>query len=232
MLSLLPVVPTSAIDSQINREFDSQFGKIPVTVPLGHSQTPMDTLIEKEQRKELPRPIDHSKSFLYVYAGKGSANSRYIPSGWMGDYSAIHMSDAYMDTPSHSKTCLKLTYSGERSQGFGWAGIYWQNPGNNWGGIPGGYDLRGMHRLTFWARGATGGEKINTFKVGGIQGAYCDSDSAQIGPIELTQDWRQYTIDLTSIDLSRIIGGFAWSTGGADNKGPITFYIDQIRYER
>jgi len=230
VLSAMICVPVLALESRLSGELDSQFGKIPSTVPMGLAQTDINTPHSSLSNYQLPHHVDDAKSFVYVYTGKRTSGSHYIPSGWMGDYGDIQLSDSYMNTPSDSKTCLKVTYTGNRTQGNGWAGIYWQNPGNNWGGVPGGYDLRGMHRLTFWARGARGGEKISSFKIGGIQGFYSDSDSAQIGPIVLTPEWRQYTIDLASVDLSRIIGGFAWSAGSKD--GPMTFYLDQIRYER
>jgi len=40
-----------------------------------------------------------------------------------------------------------------------------------------------MKKLSFWARGDKGGEKIAEFKVGGITGEHGDSDSASIGPV-------------------------------------------------
>ena len=54
----------------------------------------------------------------------------------------------------------------------------------------------------------------------------------QIGPVVLTREWRQYVIDLAGASLSHVSGGFAWATGQFDNDGPITFYLDEIRYER
>ena len=37
-----------------------------------------------------------------------------------------------------------------------------------------------------------------------------DSDSASSDPINLTKEWKEYSIDLTNKDLSHIIGGFGW----------------------
>jgi hypothetical protein len=216
--------PSQAMDE---RFVDSSIGKnpFPISAYSGMSastlHTPPAQTIERE-----------ATSFFYVHSGQGSLISHYIPSGWMGDYGDLRLSNSYTENPSHSKTCLKITYSGLASQGAGWAGIYWQNPSNNWGNAPGGYNLQGMRRLTFWARGAEGGERVAVFKIGGIEGIYADSDTAQIGPIQLTADWRQYSIDLTNVDLSRVMGGFAWAASRVDNSGPIAFYLDQIRYER
>jgi len=109
--------------------------------------------------------------------------------------------------------------------------MYWQNPANNWGDREGGYDLTGATKLTFWVRGENGGERIEEFKIGGITGLYPDSDIAGIGPVMLTQEWKQYEIDLRGKDLSYISGGFAWSTNLDVNLNGVTFYLDDVRYE-
>ena len=168
---------------------------------------------------------------FYVYADRGSISNHYIPSGWMGDYSDIKLDVGSKEDPYFGSTCIRVEYSSKVSQGARWAGIYWQNPPNNWGSIDGGFDLSKSTKLSFWARGQKGGERIEEFKVGGIMGEYSDSDSAGIGPVVLTKDWKQYTIDLTGKDLSYIIGGFCWSTNIDVNPEGITFYLDEIRYE-
>ncbi len=168
---------------------------------------------------------------FWVYSDKWGRANHYVPSGWMGDYGAISMDDNHRDNPHSGMTCTKFTYTGEFPQGAGWAGVYWQNPANNWGYRKGGFDLTGATSLTFWARGENGGELIGEFKMGGISGEYPDSDSTGVGPITLTKEWKQYTIDLTGCDLSYISGGFCWSTSRMDNPGSITFYLDDIKYE-
>src|SRR6185295_16284279 len=112
-----------------------------------------------------------------------------------------------------------------------WAGVYWVFPGSNWGTRKGGYDLSGAHKLSFWARGEKGGEVIQEFKIGGIAGKFRDSDTAGIGPIELSTEWKRYEIELEGVDLSYISGGFCWSTNLDRNKDGCTFYLDDIVYE-
>lgn len=169
---------------------------------------------------------------FYVYLDGHARENHYIPSGWMGDYGDLKLDDSNRDNPHSGKTAIKWTYSAESKQGAGWAGVYWQFPANNWGNKPGGYDLRGYSKLTFWARGAKGGEKINEFKMGGITGEFPDSDSASIGPIELTTKWTQYTIDLGGKDLQKIIGGFCFAWPRDDNPDGFVVYLDDIRYEK
>ncbi|MCM8780991.1 MAG: hypothetical protein NC908_03610, partial [Candidatus Omnitrophica bacterium] len=171
-----------------------------------------------------------SKEFV-VYLDKNSRENHYIPSGWMGDYGDVKMDDQSSENPHSGNTCIKFVYSGKRSQNQGWAGVYWQNPANNWGAKKGGFDLTGMTKLTFWARGEKGSEIIQKFMVGGIKGTYPDSTSVEIGPIELTDTWKQYTINLAGKDLSYISGGFGWVTNSDLNPKGATFYIDDIKFE-
>lgn len=170
-------------------------------------------------------------SDFIVYSDKNSANNHYIPSGWMGDTGDISINEQSTNNPHSVTTCLQFIYSSKRSQGQGWAGVYWQNPANNWGTVKGGYDLRGMIKLTFWARGEKGGEIIQKFMTGGITGAYPDSTSVETGLIQLSAAWNKYTIDLTDKDLSYINGGFGWIIASYYNPAGATFYIDDIKFE-
>ena len=176
--------------------------------------------------------LKSAKDVFYVYADKDARVNHFAPSGWMGDYGDLKIDDGYTKDVYDGKTAIKITYTAEGTQGANWAGIYWQHPVNNWGAKTGGYDLSGMKKLTFWAKGGRGGETIAEFKVGGITGEHGDSDSAKIGPVVLTREWKQYTIDLADKDLSHIVGGFCWSASRDDNPHGFRLYLDEIRYER
>lgn len=183
-----------------------------------------DPNLKPPSKKEVGMPF-------YIYADKGSISNHFIPSGWMGDYSDLKIDVGSKLDPYFGNTCIEIKYSNKASNGARWAGIYWQNPPNNWGGVDGGIDLSKATKLTFWAKGEKGGERIEEFKVGGIMGEYSDSDTAGIGPVVLDKTWKQYTIDLKGKDLSYVIGGFAWSTNLDVNPDGATFYLDEIKYE-
>jgi len=174
---------------------------------------------------------DNKAEEFVVYTDKNNRENHYIPSGWMGDYGDVKLNDQSADDPHSGATCVQFVYSPKKSQGKGWSGVYWQNPVNNWGNKKGGFDLTGMTKLTFWARGAKGGEIIQKFVVGGITGTYPDSLSAEMGPVELTDTWTQYTINLAGRDLSYITGGFSWVTSSDLNPDGCTFYLDDIKFE-
>ena len=166
-----------------------------------------------------------------VYTDKTAKDNHYTPSGWMGDYGDLKVDAGSKENPHSGATCTKITYTAEQKQGAGWAGVYWQNPANNWGTQPGGYDLKGAKKLVFWAKGEKGGEKIAEFKIGGITGEYADTDSAGITDVALTPEWKEYSIDLAGKDLSSISGGFCWVANVASNPNGFTFYVDDIYYE-
>jgi hypothetical protein len=47
--------------------------------------------------------------------------------------------------------------------------------------------------------------------------------------VKLTSDWREYSLDLSGKDLTRIKTGFCWVAAGQG--APVTFFLDDIRYE-
>ena len=167
-----------------------------------------------------------------VYKDKGSRENHFIPSGFMPNGKCVTFVDDWKENCHDGATCIKVVYdiacSKEDQQ---WAGIYWQNPANNWGNRKGGFNLDGAKEVSFWARGEKGGERIEEFKIGGVTGDFPDSDMAIIGPVILTNEWRKYTIDLRGKDLSFISGGFSWSTNVDFNPEACTFYLDDIQYE-
>lgn len=158
----------------------------------------------------------------------------FYPSGWMGDGEEgekyIQLNDQWRENCHSAPTCVRITYCPNKK---GWAGIYWQYPDGNWGDSPG-RRIKGARRLTFWARGERGRELVQ-FKAGGIsaQGKkYHDSFEIAIAPVEFTQEWQRYEIDFTGADLSSVLGAFAWTANRSGNLEGLTFYLDDIRYEK
>ncbi|HXC98258.1 MAG TPA: hypothetical protein VN048_02875 [Verrucomicrobiae bacterium] len=161
-----------------------------------------------------------------IYDEKGDTNNHYTPSGWMGNFEDVKMEEGCSASPHGGKTCLRFEYNCSDD----WAGVVWQDPGNDWGDRPGGWNLTGATKLTFWARGENGGETV-TFKFGilGTDRKYFDSAGNELDDIKLTTDWKQYSIDLAGKDLTRIKTGFTWTLAGQGR--PVIFYLDDIRFE-
>lgn len=160
----------------------------------------------------------------------------FTPSGWMGDgeygRKYIDFSAADRTSPHSRPDSIRVTYT------FGpkrWGGIYWQNQPDNWGEKAGfDYSSKGFSKVTFWARGALGGEVVE-FKVGGIDGPnrkYRDSLAVTTGRVTLTNKWTQYTVNLSNTKLSSLIGGFCWvASADYNTNSTITFYLDDITME-
>lgn len=172
------------------------------------------------------------KGPFYIYHDKGYLGNHYYYSGWMGDRGDIKLDDHHTESFYSGRSAIKITYLPKNTdQSQHWGGVYWQEPLNNWANRANGYNLKGAAKLTFWARGEKGGEKILKFSIGGVQGHYPDSDEAELKSITLTKEWKQYVIDLQGKNLENICTGFGWVTNQILNPNGCTFYIDEIRYE-
>ncbi len=167
-----------------------------------------------------------AKSMPFAIYEDGVKDMPYIWSGWMGNTGAMKIDEKDKSGPHSGETALKFTYSAND----GWGGIVWQSPANDWGDQDGGFNLSNARKLTFWAKGGSGGEKVD-FLVGiiGSDKKFPDSDKAELKGTELTTEWKQYEIDLEGLDLSQIKTGFGWVVGGQGK--PITVYFDDIRFE-
>jgi exo-beta-1,3-glucanase (GH17 family) len=180
-----------------------------------------------------------------VYTDAASSQNHYYPTGMMGDTGDIHIDECWPGDAHSGTASIRAKYD---AQGQGpsicdtatcnWAGVSWQDPANNWGDRPGGYNLTGARGVTFWAKGAVGGELIS-FKVGGVgcdttapyRDSLCPARALDPAPIYLTNTWQLYTITLSSsLPLTRVVGGFLWSASHEDNPNGATFYLDDIQY--
>ncbi|MCM8802980.1 MAG: glycosyl hydrolase family 17 protein [Candidatus Omnitrophica bacterium] len=198
-------------------------------------------LFPQEIRKGINRPARQInkvpiKAPVMVYDEAGSEENHFEPTGWMGDLESLNIERDCKEFPHSGKTCIKIIYSPTTFDS--WAGIYWQYPINNWGEYPG-YTISGASKLTFWARGEKGNEKAE-FKVGGINKSpyhnpkfpYQDSfGPLTTGIVNLTKDWKKYSIDLKKENLSNVIGGFCWVTNRSQNPKGCIIYVDDIKFE-
>jgi hypothetical protein len=168
----------------------------------------------KPRKMAMPAPV----------AG-GEGDPLWAASGFMGDTKAIAMDAGCSEQPKVGKTCLKVQFTQDK----GWGGVVWQSPANDWGKLPGGYDLSAAKTLKFWARGEAGGESIKFgFGVIGNDQPFGDSGKLEKA-VTMSTEWQEVAIDVSGRDLSRIKTGFMW-VGAAKGK-PFTFYLDDVRWE-
>lgn len=197
----------------------------------------------EEPLAEEPPSLSISTPPFYIYQDADSPDNHYKPTGYMGDTGDIHINEVFDENPHSGKTSIQIVYDAEGKGPNGcdytppckWAGVYWQEPPNNWGTdevwAGRGFDLSDYNRLVFWARADQPGDI--EFKVGGINQSYGDSLVYPRGILaNLTQEWQKFEMDLEGADLTHIIGGFVWSTSWDINPDGITFYLDDIVFDR
>ena len=177
----------------------------------------MPLLVKGEVRTRMP---------VSVYEDSFEAMP-WAPSGWMGATDFLTVDGSYAEDPHNGAASIRMRYEGE----FGWVGVAWQNPPNNWGDLEGGFDLTGAKELELWARGEYGGEKIS-IGVGllGSETSHPDSGKAKEEGIVLTREWQRYSVSLKHTDLSSIKTGFVVTLSGRTT--PVTVYLDSIRFIR
>ncbi len=209
-------------------------------IPELVAQTYLDFLTER---------MDQYHSVFYVYEDASSAGNHFDYKGALGDFNS-GMDANWATSPQSGKTCIRASYNaGSNPGGNGWTGWSMQNgvllngtavPISNWGTYPNaGIDLSGATTLSFWAKGESGGEVVefSAFGIGrNLLGnpnqPYPGSSPATKTEITLTTTWTEYTLDLTGLDISYVLGGFTWAAAsGKNGNQDIVFYIDNIQYD-
>lgn len=182
---------------------------------------------------------------FYISSNFGSLSDHFAPGGWMGDYERFEFS-CNTEGQVWPGTTLRVVYSPTEDDPNGWGGVYWLQPDQNWGTIPGvGFDLTDYQQLIFRARAEVPGTQVKFF-VGGVASGEDGSPllypSSIISPVfaqeadpvdgfvNLSNSWQEYHIDLRRADLSYVIDGFGWAMERARTPAGAVIYLDDIRY--
>jgi hypothetical protein len=113
------------------------------------------------------------------------------------------------------------------------AGVCWKNKLGNEGEAPGDDLSKARYRrLSFWAKGAAGGEvvELRAGGLGNVKTRYRDSFDVTAGKIRLTPSWREYAIYVNDVDLSSVMTPFCALFHREDNAAHTTIYLDDIQY--
>jgi hypothetical protein len=195
----------------------------------------------------LTKPFADADRNFYVYKDFVSGLNHYTQKMWVGDSNADipemdEAAGAYSGL-SGIKATLDLTK-------HNWGGYLFNvgvlpkgqtEPLVNDGRYNAGHDLRGAEKLSFYARGEQGGERVEFFlgglgysETGTAMYAYPDSTKkVSLGYVTLTKAWKRYEISLKGVNLKRIAAGFGWVSNNLNNSGRsvVRFFVDDIRYE-
>lgn len=186
------------------------------------------------QTPPAPEPVEEELAALpkisfpfILYSDYGKQAVFYTPSGMLGAReTTVHEENCMLD-PHKGSTCIMASFTDTRTPG----GVAWQAPADNWGAVPGGYNLTGAKKVTFWAKkDEQVSEAYITFGVGlESKERYADTACVSTDKLRLTSKWKKYTIPLEGLDLSRIITAFVWRVDTQDT--PVAFYLDDIVFE-
>ena len=183
-----------------------------------------------------------------VYDDVSSAGNHFHAWAKIPDANAaVSISGSSTDSPHGGATAIRAEFGNTTGLNFG--GFYFLNgllppgataPAFNFGDVPNaGVDLTGATTLSFWARGAAGGERVEFF-MGGVgrdpdsgqpMAPFPDSTPVVKRAITLGPTWQKYSIDLTGKNLSYVLGGFGWVASALANPAGATFFIDDIQYD-
>ena len=200
----------------------------------------------------LNESMDEFHEAFDVYTDLSAAGNHFVALGKMssvGDEDKVEINPGSDVDPYSGSTCIENRFY---ASGDNWGGWYFMNgvlegeetqPKPNWGNYPdAGVNLIGATELTFWVRGKEGGERVEFFAFGigrdsetgdPIEPYPDSSPKVSLGSVTLPNSWAQYNIDLTGNDLSYVLGGFGWITKALENNSQdITFYLDDIRYNK
>ena len=156
----------------------------------------------------------------------------YHPSGWMGDTGAL--STRVVEDPALGPA-REWTYAPDRGT-KGWAGCVYQSPADNWG-EKAGRDLseHEFQYVTFFAKGARGGEYV-TFSSGGgtpADAKYPASFQREGPTVKLTSEWKLYSLRLAPKgkrpDLSNVPSAFTFTLSVSSNPSGATFSLAELQ---
>jgi len=194
---------------------------------------------------------DYAADVLYVYSDFSSVLNNFTQKAKIDDGNSDYiydMNENWQEDPYMGDSAIEVR---AKTVGTSWGGWLFLNgylpEGSteaqlDFGDVPdAGLDLSGATALTFWAKGAEGGEVIEFFTAGlGYDGEtnakktpYPDSSTKiSLGFTTLTNEWEPYTIDLSGADLTHIGSGFGFVLSGVySGDTESTFYLDEIRFE-
>ena len=251
-ICFLSGVPVSASESHSTQGSPIMMnGENPYLYQNSFSQTQGSGGIKNSSLDYLAAVMDQYHTTFDVYTDADAAGNHFssrgamVEEGW-NPANVPKMNEIYANNPHAGITSIECTFTPEAGP---WSGWYFLNgvlldemtqPNESWGDYPdAGINLSGSLNLTFWARGAKGGEKVRfiAFGVGHDQTPAMpfpdSSEKVQTSFINLSQNWQQYYLDIRGRNLSYVLGGFGWVATASDNDNKnVTFYLDDIKYQK
>ncbi len=197
------------------------------------------------------RPTVIPAEGFYIYHDAGSAlNHCYLRDAFSrrGASDSIDVDMDYHGMPEGGASCIRIRYVPPTSGGGAQMHYaFMTDPLGNWGDRGDqGYNLCDARYIEFYARSDDSAHV--QFGVGGLgapsagRHKFPDTVMPLVNvpldvEVDLGTDWQRYTLEFAamrgrhpSATLCRVIGPLNIIVGQAKNNGPVTFYVDEIRY--
>lgn len=166
-----------------------------------------------------------AKTELPFYVYKDGDNMPYTPTGYMGNYKAISVDLNNKEEVYTGKSSIKISYTSDHD----WYGVGFVDPPNDWGEKPGGYEIKGAEKFSFWAKASkTNVTATIGFGLIGKDKPYPDSAKKSI-VIKLNTKWKKYSLKVKKIDLDCIRSGLVLFSSSSGT--PQDIYLDDIVFE-
>lgn len=197
---------------------------------------------------------DAAHERYFVYRDADDAANHFAARGRFpeGGSAALAMDETWTVDPHSGNTSIRARADTTNALYGGWYFLSGTLNGSEngpqayWGTRPreeahAGINLFGATELTFWAKGAQGGEVVEFFMGGvgwnadtGVAEEIDPDSSPKRATVDLTlgDSWRMYRISLAGADLSYTLGGFGWKVAAASNsRAQVEFFIDDISFD-
>lgn len=181
---------------------------------VGIASTSITVIDEKMAKKEFLVP----KVELPFYVYQDNSELPYAPSAYMGNYENMNIDLNHKETVKAGETAMKISYNAKK----GWYGFALVDPAGDWGDILGGYDI---------SKAKTNYDNLKVkLGFGLIDDDKKFHDTAKkLIEIQLTDQWKKYTIKTKRLDLSCIRSGFVIFSSGLGLKHDI--FLDEIVFQ-
>lgn len=170
------------------------------------------SLVVSAQASQLP--VDVKESFVKM-AKTGDAKK--TPS-------KLQIDADFVDPDEHCEFCYRLQFT-PGTQGQGGVLFEASEPLN----------LKDAKRMTFWARGDLGGEKIQVSAAGKKSSLAGASDGVKFGvtstDLALVKEWKKFEIDLSGVDLTSVTHGFGLKMNKGNDGSDKVIYMKYITYD-
>jgi energy-coupling factor transporter ATP-binding protein EcfA2 len=193
---------------------------------------------------QFPEPMhDEFHTQRPVYDAS-SAGSHFVPLGNLPDQNApMSVIGIWGDNPPSGATAYRNWFevvSGQPYWGLDFRTGLLNTDGRT--GTNAGVSIPDPERLTFWARGPSGGEPVRFEEsmvsrdadTGGSTNHFPDSSprTPACGAVAmLTTSWQRVAVDLSELDTCYVLDGFEWTAEVARNPAGAVFFLDDINYD-